>query len=239
MQRMFIPIALALGTAALSAPAAAEVQVQSQGPVVDLSVTKTIRAKPDMVTVGAGVSTIAPTAVEAMQQNATAMDALVKRIKALGIAPEDVQTTGINLNARYRYDQTSREQVFDGYQASNRVSVTLHNVERAGPMLDALVAAGATDISGPNFAIEDDTALQEQARKAAFAELQSRAKEYAQWSGYSGVRLLQVGESVSSSAPMPMLKRTMDAVAAAPPTPVEPGLVGTSVTVSASFEMTQ
>lgn len=240
MNRMLIPAALALGAVtAVPQALAAEVQVQAQGPVVDLSVTKTVQSKPDMVQIGAGVNSLAPTAVAAMQANARAMDAVVKRIKALGIDGKDIQTAGISLNADYDYDQVKRQQVFKGYRASNRVSVILHGVDRAGPVLDALVAAGANDISGPDFSVEDDGAAQAQARKAAFAELQARAQEYARWAGYSNVRLLQVGESVMNSQPMPIMKAQMarDVAAPAPLTPVEPGLVGTSVTVSASFEM--
>lgn len=241
MNRMLLPAVMALGAVTVASQAsAAEVQVQAQGPVVDLSVTKSVKSAPDIVAIGAGVNSTAPTAVAAMQTNATAMDAVVKRIKSLGIDAKDIQTAGISLNADYDYDQVKRQQVFKGYRASNRVNVTLRDVKRAGPVLDALVAAGANDISGPDFSIEDDAAAKAQARKAAFAELQERAQEYAKWAGYSGVRLLQVGEAVMNNRPMPMMKEmavTQDASAA--PTPVEPGLVGTSVTVTASFEMTR
>lgn len=228
------------GFAALAAPAAgAELQLQAQGPVVELVVTEVVKAKPNIAEVGAGVTTEAPTAVEAMRRNAAAMDAVVSRIKALGIAPDDIQTTGINLGAQYDYDQPRQRQVFRGYQASNRVSVTLRKVPEAGRVLDALVAAGATDISGPSFSIEDDTAPRAQARKAALEKARRQAEEYARWAGYSGVRLLQVSEAVNPGRPMPYDGRVMAAAAEAKSTPVEPGLVGTSVTVSLSYEMTR
>jgi uncharacterized protein YggE len=232
---------LPLAAAALAVPAAAaDVQVTSQGPLVELSVTETVKAKPDLAEVSAGVSTQAPTAVEAMRLNATAMDAVVKRIKALGIKDADIQTTGINLGAQYDYDQSAQRQVFRGYQASNRVSVTLRDVARTGPVLDALVAAGATDIGGPNFSLDDDTAPRAQARKAAFDKAQAQATEYARWAGYSGVRLLSVSEAVNPGRPMPYAQRDAIMVTAAKaPTPVEPGLVGTDVTVSVTFEMTR
>ena len=63
-----------LAAAALAVPAAAaDVQVTSQGPLVELSVTETVKAKPDIADVSAGVTTQAATAVEAMQRNANAM----------------------------------------------------------------------------------------------------------------------------------------------------------------------
>ncbi|MGD9665291.1 MAG: SIMPL domain-containing protein [Novosphingobium sp.] len=231
--------------AALLAPVpaiAAEIQIPVEGPVVELSVNETVKVKPDLVNVGAGVSTLAPTAVQAMQQNAREMDSVIAKIKALGIVKEDVQTTGINLNAEYDYNQSLRKQVFRGYRASNQVQVTLRKVEDTGKVLDALVAAGATDINGPSFSVEDDSAAKAQARKAAMKHAYDQAMEYAQFAGYSGVRLLEVSESITSSRPMPMM-RTMavqDAAAAPPPvSPVEPGLVGTGVTVSVKYEMTR
>ena len=230
---------LPLAAAALAVPAAADVQVTSQGPLVELSVTETVKAKPDLAEVSAGVSTQASTAVEAMRLNATAMDAVVKRIKALGIKDADIQTTGINLGAQYDYDQSAQRQVFRGYQASNRVSVTLRDVARTGPVLDALVAAGATDIGGPSFSLDDDSAPRAQARKAAFDKAQAQATEYARWAGYSGVRLLSVSEAVNPGRPMPYAEARVAMAADAKVTPVEPGLVGTAVIVSVTFEMTR
>ena len=218
--------------------AAADIQMQAQGPVVELSVSETVKAKPDIATVSSGVTTQAATAVEAMQRNAAAMDAVVKRIKALGIEADDIQTQGISLGAQYDYDQARQRQVFRGYQASNRVSVVLRKVADTGRVLDALVASGATDIGGPEFSIDDDTAPRAQARRAALDKARAQAEGYASWAGYSGVRLLPVSEAVNPGRPMPMMEARM-AMADAKATPVEPGLVGTSVTVNVSYEMTR
>lgn len=238
MTRTFIAPAL---LAAVAAPAAAaEIQVQAQGPLVELSVTETVKAKPDIATIGAGVTSQAPTAVEAMRRNAAAMDAVIRQIKALGIAEQDIQTTGINLNAQYDYDQARQRQVFRGYQASNRVSVILRKVSEAGRVLDALVASGATDLSGPTFSIDDDTAPRAQARKAALDKARRQAEEYARWSGYTGVRLLEVSEAIDPGRPLPYAERDAIIVTGAKvSTPVEPGLVGTMVTVNVTYEMTR
>lgn len=238
MIRYALPL---VAVSALASPAlAADVQIQAAGPVVELTVNETVKARPDIATVGAGVTSRAPTAVAAMQENAKAMDAVVARIKALGIAKDDIQTTGINLYAQYDYDQTTQRQVFRGYQASNQVSVTLRKIDDTGKVLDALVAAGATDLNGPSFSIDDDTQAKAQARKTAMERARGQAMEYAQMTGYSGIRLLEITESISFNRPMPMMKvMAMDAAASAAPTPVEPGLVGTGVTVTVKYELTR
>lgn len=237
MIRYALPL---LAATAIALPAsAASVQIQSTGPVIELSVTETVKGRPDIANVGAGVTSEAQTAVEAMRINAREMRSVIDRIKALGIDEDDIQTTGVNLNARYDYDRQRQQQVFRGYQASNRVSVILRDVDRVGEVLDALVAAGATNINGPSFSIDDDSAAKQQARQAALKRVEEMARDYASWSGYSGVRLLQLREGVVRGRPQPVIQMRAAAMDAAESTPVEPGLVGTAVTLMVTYEMTQ
>lgn len=219
--------------------AAAEVDLKAEGPVVELSVYESVSVAPDIATVGAGVTTEAPSATEALRQNSAEMQRVVERIKALGVAARDIQTTGINLSARYDYDQASQRPVFRGYQASNRVSIILRKIDRAGEVLDALVAAGATDLNGPSFSIENDEAAKDAARKRAIERAQARVKSYAEMFGYDGARILWLSESIEGRGPMPetvMLRMSADMPAAAPP-PVEPGMVSTGISMSFKFEL--
>lgn len=234
MNKYIIPAAV---LAAMAAPgSAAEVQIAANGPVVELTVTESVRGEPDIVTIGAGVSSRAPTAVEAMQQNVGAMESVINKLTALGISDYDVQTSGISLNPQYDYNQEEQRQIFRGYQASNRVSVTLRDAQKTGKVLDELVRAGATDLSGPDWAIDDDTAARQEARKAAFTVARNRAIEYARLAGYSDVRLLEVSEVSAPSRVYEMAGRVV-AQAAKADTPVMPGMVESSVTVTVKFEM--
>jgi uncharacterized protein YggE len=230
-----------LASVAIAAPAAAaEVQIAVTGPVVELGVSETVNSRPDIATVSAGVTTQALTAVAAMQQNATKMAAVVAKIKALGVAEDDIQTAGINLSPRYDYNQATQSQVFKGYIASNRVSVKLRKVADAGTALDALVAAGATDIGGPEFSVDDDAAYRAEARRNALARAQGQANEYARLSGYTGIRLLEINESIAGyQPPMPVMRMVKNEAAADASTPVQPGLVGTVVNLTVKYELTR
>lgn len=234
MIRPILPIAAA---ALLATPAAAAVDIQTSGPVVALSVNESVQLDPDIANLSAGVTTTAQTAVEAMQANAQAMRAVVERIGQLGIAREDIQTSGVNLNAQYDYDQQSRSQVFRGYRVSNRVTVKLRDIQRTGQVLDALVAAGATDLGGIGWAVDDPAPAVEQARQAAFAAARERAQTYAAMAGYSTFRLLEISENVTPSQPVPIARQLASADAVAESTPVRPGQVSAGVTVNFSFEL--
>ncbi|MDZ4139515.1 MAG: SIMPL domain-containing protein, partial [Erythrobacter sp.] len=176
--------------------AAAEIAISADGPVVELNVFESVLVAPDIATIGAGVTSEAPTATEALRQNSTEMQKAIARIKALGVADKDIQTTGINLNAMYDYNQEARRQVFRGYQASNRVSVILRKIDDAGKVLDALVAAGATDLNGPSFSIENDEDAKDTARKRAIERAQARVQAYADLFGYDGAKVLAIAESI-------------------------------------------
>ena len=236
MKQLLIP-SLGIAMAATSAQAA-EVQISSQGPVVELTVMEQVEADPDLVTVGAGVTTNATTAVEALRLNSVEMRKVIDRLKALGIAERDIQTTGINLNARYDYDQRAQQQVFRGYQASNRVSVKLRKVDDTGKVLDALVVAGATDLDGPRFSLEDDTQAKAEARSRAMARAREQSLEYARLAGFSELRLLEVNETITGyNGPMPLMRGVATMDAAEQSAPVQPGLVSTSVNVTVKYEM--
>jgi hypothetical protein len=232
--------ALAATTLALpgQALAQANIELKANGPVVELSVFESVSVAPDIATIGAGVTTEAPTATEALRRNSAEMVKVIARIKALGVAERDIQTTGINLNAQYDYDQEARRQVFRGYQASNRVSVILRKIDRAGEVLDALVAAEATDLNGPSFSIENDEAAKDAARKRAIERVQARVKAYADMFGYDGAKVLWISESIEGRSPMPemaMMRASADMPAAAPP--VQPGMVSTGISLSFKFEL--
>ena len=216
-----------------AAQAAPQVNLAPTGPVVELSIFESVDAAPDQATVSAGVTTTEPTATAAMRRNAEEMTKVIARIKALGIAEKDIQTTGVALGPQYDYQDGSP--VFRGYQASNRVSVILRKIDDTGRVLDALVEAGATDIGGPSFAIADDTALKEQARKAAVARGAAQARAYAAMLGYADIRVLAVSETIEGMVPMFAEAKTVALEATA--TPIQPGQVSAGVSVTITYEL--
>jgi len=210
-----------------------------QGPILSFSVSEEVRSRPDQATVGAGVTTTAPTAVEAMRLNAAAMDKLIAAAKARGIKAEDIQTSGINLSPQYDYNNRGDGQPprFIGYQVSNTVRATTPKIDDIGPLLDTLVAAGGTNIDGPWFGMKDPEAQLVGARGAAIKEAEAKAADYAKLAGYRGAELVSISEGGSFGGPqppMPMVRlQAMDAKA----TPVEPGQVANTLTLSFQYRL--
>ena len=234
---------LALGAAAIPAAALAQtsVTIAETAPIVTLNVTESVEAAPDVATVGTGVQTRAPTAQAAMQQNAAQTEKLIAALAKAGIARKDIQTSGINLNAQYDYSNNNGQSPtprFIGYEASNQLTVKLRDIRRVGASLDAMVAAGATNLNGPSFSIDDPSPLLVQARGAALKSAKAQADFYAQAAGYRSARLVSINDSSNGAMPPPpappMMRMRAEAV---PQTPVEPGQVSASVTLTVQYAL--
>lgn len=240
---MFRPALALFAATAIALPAvsaqAAEIQMQVSNPVIELSVNEIVRGAPDVAQIGAGVMTRAATAQEAMRQNAAQMDRMIAKLLDLGIDRKDIQTSNFNLNPNYVYDRENNQQKFQGYNVNNQVSVKLRDLKRAGEVLDALVSAGANNVYGPNFMLEDDREAKTVARANAFKRGRMQAEEFAKMAGYSGVRLLEVSESFRGYGPVPAPEAAIRVTAASADvaTPIEIGEVGTGVTLGLKYEM--
>lgn len=234
-------MALAASSLPMAAIAQTNVTIAETAPVVTLSVTESVEGSPDIATVGTGVQTRAPTAQAAMQDNAAKTEKLIAALAKAGIAKKDIQTSGINLSAQYDYNQRKDEPAgprFIGYEASNQLTVKLRDIKKVGPLLDAMVAAGATNINGPTFAIDNPAPMLTQARGAALKSAKAQADFYAQAAGYRSARLLSIAESNSGGQPpIPMMKSARFAADSAAATPVEPGQVNASVTLTVQYAL--
>lgn len=231
--------ALALGAAALPAAAAAQtaqLAAPLSGTRLDINATGEVSRVPDVAIISAGVVTRQPTASAAIQENATRMERVLAALKRAGVADRDVQTSSINLNPEYRYQDNQPPQL-NGYTASNQVSIRFRDIRNSGKILDALVAEGANQINGPSLTIDKPEAALDEARNQAIANGRTRADFYARALGKRVVRLVSVSEGGGNypPPPMPMFERGMAAQAA--DTKIVPGEQKLQVTLSMVFEL--
>lgn len=234
MRKLIIAALLATGSITGQAMAT-EVHITATNPVIDLSVTEYVEAAPDVADFSTGVQTLAPTANEAVRQNNMQMASVIARLKKLGIADKDIQTSQISLHQQFDY--TDGRQVFRGFMASNSVSAKLRDLGKLPQFLDALASDGATSFNGPTFSVDDDAALREAAREKTWDSATRRASAIARKAGYANVRVLRVEEQAGDPGhPAPMMEmRAADA--AGKSTPIAPGQVRIGATMNFTFEM--
>lgn len=240
--KLFKPALMLLAPIGLGLLAAApSVQAQSlPAPIsattpttLTLSATGTQTATPDMATIRFAVVTQGSTASEAMKANNTQMNAVMASLQKAGIDTRDIQTSSLNLNPQYDY-QNGQAPKLTGYQAQDQITVRVNDIKRTGPVVDAVIKAGINQIGSIDFGLKDDSALRDAARKAAVAALQQRARLYADAAGMKVGRLLTLeeGAEASTQPPRPVM---MMAKAASDSTPVSEGQLEISVPVTATF----
>ncbi len=199
-----------------------------------VSGTGEVKTAPDAATLSTGVVTQAATAAQALQSNARAMAGVFGTLRGAGIADKNIQTSGISLSPQYGGKQGQPQHIV-GYQVSNTVSVFIDRLDKVGPVLDALVAAGSNQIDGPNFTIADPKPLLAKAREAAVQDAVAKAKTYAAAAGVSLGTISSINESGGESAPRPMVMSMM--MAKTPGTPIAAGEESVTAEVSITWEI--
>ncbi|MHB8531079.1 MAG: SIMPL domain-containing protein [Caulobacteraceae bacterium] len=206
-------------------------------PTLDLSAQGESRVAPDMASLTLGVQTKAGTAAAALGANAGRMARVLAALKRAAIPDRDIATASITLAPQYAYDQNQPPRL-TGYQAGDEVVVRVETLSALGPVIDAAVGAGATDVGGVSFGLANPVAAENSARVAAVKALQDKAALYAELTGYRIARLVNLTEG--AAAPNPPRPLAMMAMArAAPSTPTEPGEMTVRVEITGVFELTR
>jgi uncharacterized protein YggE len=163
MLRRLLPL-LAVAVA-LVAPAAANadatLSVVGQG---------TAFATPDTADISAAVTKTTTSAAASREDVARRTNALLGALDRLGVPRADITTTSVGVSR-----QTYKKRPKVRFTARSSLSIHLTDAGQAGPVLDALTAAGADDVDGPNFGFSNPSAGRTEAEAAALTDARSRA----------------------------------------------------------------
>ena len=146
---------------------------------VDLRSTITVNGTgkvmltPDTATVYFSINNSGEEAEAVQQENAVATQAVMDAITGLGIDQKDVETSSVNVYESYNYDKEPPEVV--GYNASTRLTVVVRDTDVVGEIITAAVAAGASEVQGPEYSISDSSEAYLQALEAAVADAGEKA----------------------------------------------------------------
>ncbi|ATQ43589.1 SIMPL domain-containing protein [Caulobacter mirabilis] len=230
--------ATALPAVAQTAAAPARAESMFQATTLNLAAFGETRVRPDQATITLGVTTDGATAADAMKANTAKMNQVIAALKKGGIADRDIQTSSLNLNPQYHY-QENQPPKLTGYQASNQVTIVVRDLAKLGQAVDAAVTSGATNIGGIGFGLQNSDAAEDAARLQAVKALQAKADLYAKATGYRVARLVNLSEGggYAPPPPMPMMAYARMEKAADGGAPVEAGELKVRVDITAQFEL--
>jgi uncharacterized protein YggE len=157
-----------------------------------------VTLEPDIARVTIGVETVTATVKEASDQNRAIVEAVLAALAEQGIAEEDMQTSGFSIFAERFGPEGPLAEGDVRYRVSNNVMVTIRELENVGTILDAAIEAGANNIYGIEFALDDPSVAESEARAAAIADAQAKAAELAELAGLPLGRIVSVSEVIAS-----------------------------------------
>lgn len=183
-----------------------------------------LKVKPDIAKTSLGVEARATTVQAAEEQVNSRMRAILAALKSHGVEGKDVQTSNYSINFEQEHPgQPYGGPVMEGevskqesapdksqpkgpvrpvpeaprghYRVNNQLNVTIRDLGKLGAILNAATNAGANNIWGISFELDNPRAFENEAREKAMADAKSRASTLAELSGATLGSILAVSES--------------------------------------------
>jgi len=205
----------------------------SAPPQVVTTGTGEVQLSPDRASVMLGVQSRAATVAQATADNSRRQRAIIDTLRGLGLGSDQIMTLNFNVSPDMQYPPNGTPRVV-GYVVTNTVRASLRRVEDVGRTIDAALSKGANEVSGVEFT----SSRADSARRAAITEAVAHARADAEvMAKAAGGSLGQLLEVVSGVEPIRPFEATMARarVAAAAPTPIEPGQLTVTATVTARW----
>ena len=163
------------------------------------------------------------------------MTELLASLKSFGIPEADIQTAQVSVSENQNSEilvYPPRDLDVKKWTATNSITIKLRDTAKASGLADLLNVSGATNVSGPNFTIEDTKASDAKLLAEAVADAKTKALSMAK----AGGRILGKMTSVMESGgiyPYPMALTAEKASGV----PIEPGVETLTKSVTVTFEL--
>lgn len=207
--------------------------------VIQATGTGNVIGTPDRAQVIFSVQTENADVKIAQSDNARKMNNVITALVNAGIPHDALKTTGYNIYPIYDDSTTLIDQKVKMYRVTNTLTVTLHDVNRTGDVIDVAVANGVNQADSIQFMLSDEQSQVLRTRALQNAVTRARADAdtvaAAMGTNITGVKNADVTGGYSPVLYQNYQYETAGAMkSAATPTPIQPG----DITVSAMVTIT-
>lgn len=161
-------------------------------------------AVPDRATFNVTVQERAKDVAAAQTAATKKMNDIIEYLKGEGVDEKDIQTVDYNVSPEYEYSNPvcsggycpPGRQTLVGFQVSQTLAIKVKDTDKAGGLLSGVGSRGASNVTGLSFTIDDEDALQAEARDKAIADARRKAEALANSLGVRVVRIVGFNENV-------------------------------------------
>ena len=155
-------------------------------------------AVPDLATFSVTVRERAEEVSDAQDAATEKSNGIIAYLKQAGIEEKDIKTADYSVYPRYEWETQicpagsfcpGGEQILVGFEVSQTLSVKVRDTKKAGDVLSGVGSRGASEVSGLSFTVDEEDALQAEARAMAIEDARTKADALAK---DLGVRLVRV-----------------------------------------------
>ncbi|PVX47831.1 hypothetical protein C8C85_3792 [Flavobacterium sp. 103] len=204
-------------------------------PQVNVSGEGKIKVVPDQVTILATVETKGTNAKEVKKQNDQQMEAVLKLVKSMNLAPADYKTKRVSLNPQYDYEKKKHT-----YNATQTIEILLRDLSKYDELMEGLVDQGINRIDNVTFQSSKLAQYQSDARKQAMKDAKLKADDYVSVLGQKVGAGFTITDNSQTYYPQPvyaMKSMSVESDNAAPRQTMAVGEIEIIANVSVSFKL--
>ena len=206
---------------------------------------------PDIANLVIGVEIFNSDLAVAFDEANSRIDAIIAAVVEAGVNREDIRTMGLNVFIDRSFGpmaispmesgmaQESPEQQ-QNYVVSNQLNLTVRDISKVADVINAGVEAGANNLFGLDFRIDDTAALESEARVEAMADARARAEHLAEIAGVTlGDAIVITEGGFGGFGPFPNVMNQDMAAGFGGGASVEPGRLSVSMAVTVTYTIAQ
>jgi uncharacterized protein YggE len=208
-------------------------QEVKQVPQINVSGEGKVKVVPDQATIAVTVETKGTNAKDVKKQNDEKIEAVLKFIKKMNLAPADYKTQRVSLNPQYDYEKKKHS-----YNATQTIEILLRDLSKYDELMEGLVNEGINRIDNVTFQSSKLAQYQSEARKLAMKEAKVKAEDYVSVLGQKVGRAMTISDNSQTYYPQPMYAtmKTMErSDADAPRETLAIGEINITANVTVSF----
>ena len=209
-------------------------------PQIVTSASAEVDLKPDRAALTFTVESRGGTAARAGAETARKQRAVLDTLRAMGISADQMTTMSIDISPEYVYPGQNQPPRVSGYVARNSVRIDVLKIDQTGSLIDAGLAKEATGVGSLDFSSSKEAEARRQALELAVGKAKAEAESIARAAGVTIGTLIELVAQPQFMQPIYLNRtfKTAMAQSSADATPVSPGQLKISATVSGRWSFT-